>query len=250
MSPRTSETTAPIGNNRTGAGAAPERAEEMVQGMDEFPPSSHGDGHEVAQVRVDYSGGGVPTGSIPEKGADGAKTDPKLAPFLDKLGARLAFERAGTRLYDALLSKHEAFGVWSGGPAREDLEELRREEHDHFLLLQRCIGELGGDATSVTPSANLQLTAGRGIPDIAVDPRTNLLESLEAVLIAELADHENWDALVDLAEAHGLDRMAAEFREALATEDEHLHKVRDWVAAGQGRPSPNGRGQAGSGNAP
>jgi hypothetical protein len=44
--------------------------------------------------------------------------------LLDKLGERLAFERSGTRLYEALVSKHDAFGSFSGGPSREDLEHV------------------------------------------------------------------------------------------------------------------------------
>ena len=38
--------------------------------------------------------------------------------FLDKLGERLAFERTGVRLYEALISKHEALGSFAGGPDR------------------------------------------------------------------------------------------------------------------------------------
>jgi len=59
--------------------------------------------------------------------------------FLDKLGERQAFERAGTRLYGALLSKYDAYGSFTAGPSRDDLEHVREEEHRHCTLLQAAI---------------------------------------------------------------------------------------------------------------
>ena len=38
--------------------------------------------------------------------------------LMDKLGERLAFEHAGARLYEALLSKHRAYGSFDGRPER------------------------------------------------------------------------------------------------------------------------------------
>lgn len=226
---------APVGTNRTGIGAAPKRAAAMLRGMEEFPPSSTGDGTELAQVRIEYAAAGIPTGSIPETGSRGQKADATMAPLLDKLGARLAFERNGTRLYEGLLSKLDASGSFSGGPSREDLLELRNEEEEHFRMLEEAIEELGGDPTAVTPCANLELTAGVGILQVISDPRTSLLESLEAMIVAELADNECWETLVDLAAAQELDALADRCRRALEDEDDHLRRVREWIAAGQGR---------------
>lgn len=217
--------------NRTGVGAAPERSREMQQGMDEFPPTSHGDGQAPAQVRAEYDAEGVTIGSLPETGRIGQPVDPAAATLLDKLGARLAFERVGTRLYDALLGKLTADAEFDGGPTRDDLEELRAQEHEHFLLAQRAIVRLGGDPTAITPAADVQLTAGQGVPSIVQDPRTSLVQSLEAVLVAELVDHESWETLIDLLDQHDLSDLAPEFERALATERDHLRKVRDWLAA-------------------
>ena len=221
-----------VGPNKTGIGVAPERAEEMLEGVAEFPATSTG-GDGPAGMRIEYAKEGVRTGSIPEVGIDGSKADPKLALFMDKLGARLAFERNGTRLYEGLISKHDAYGGFQGGPSRKELEEHREEEHEHALLLQRVITELGGDPTAVTPCANLQATAGRGVGDVIADARTTLCESLDAMLIAELADRESWEGLIAMADALEQDGPADEFREALATEEEHLRDVRKWVLAGQ-----------------
>lgn len=224
-----------IGDNKTGIGAAPERAREMIDAGELARPSSTGDGHNPAAVHVSYAREGLPIGSIPATGAEGEAIDEELAPFIDKLGARLAFERTGTRLYEGLLAKCEAYGGFDGGPSRDDLVELREEELGHFLLLRRVILELGGDPTAMTPSANLESNTGKGVGDVISDPRCTLLEGLEAVVVAELADHEGWEGLIELAETLGHQGLAEHFQAALMTEQDHLEKVRRWVAAGQGR---------------
>jgi rubrerythrin len=231
------------GTNLTGIAAAPQRSQEMLTGMDEFPPTSHDGAQSIAQVRIAYAQLGEPLGSVPRPASltDKMQTAVKAAmgeqPMLlmDKLGERLAFERTGTRLYEALVSKYDAFGGFTGGPSRADLEHVRQEEYRHFTLLQAAIEQLGGDPTAVTPSADLHATAAHGIKQVIVDPRTTLLQSLEAILITELADNACWEALVELAQGAGEDALVRQFREARATEQEHLDKVKAWVAAGQGR---------------
>jgi rubrerythrin len=158
--------------------------------------------------------------------------------LLDKLGERLAFERAGVRLYQALLSKHEAYGVFPGGPSREDIEHVLVEEQAHFDLLTETIEQLGGDPTELTRSANVQLTASHGVNMVLTDPRVNFIESLEAILVAELADNECWRTLADLARLADQPDLAEQCEGALLTEQEHLEKVRRWLAVGQGRPEP------------
>jgi rubrerythrin len=232
-----------LGTNLTGIAAAPQRSQEMLTGMDEFPPTSQGSAHNVAQVRIAYAREAEPLGSVPlptslkDKMQTAAKAVMGESPvlFMDKLGERLAFERTGTRLYEALVSKYDAFGSFAGGPRREDLEHVRQEEYRHFTMLQSAIEQLGGDPTAVTPSANLHATASHGIKMVIVDPRTTLLQSLEAILVAELADNACWETLVELAQGAGEDELAKQFERARATEQEHLQKVRAWLAAGQGR---------------
>ena len=192
-------------------------------GMDEFPPTSQGSAEDVAQVRIVYAQAAEPMGSVPPptsmKGtvqtAVKAVMGEQPTLFMDKLGERLAFERSGTRLYEALVSKHDAFGSFTGGPSRDDLEHVRQEEYRHFTMLQSAIEQLGGDPTAVTPSANLHATAAHGINQVIVDPRTTLLQSLEAILIAELADNACWEALIELAQEAGEDKLVKQFEEAL-----------------------------------
>ncbi|HEY0713442.1 MAG TPA: ferritin-like domain-containing protein, partial [Polyangia bacterium] len=122
--------------NRTGASVAPSLFQELVDATSQTEPSATGDAEEIAQVRNSYAKEAEPPGSMPPP-ASGTRAKDALAlnggvVFLDKLGERLAFERGGVRLYDALLSKHDAWGTWPGGPRRADLEKIRSEEHDHF----------------------------------------------------------------------------------------------------------------------
>jgi rubrerythrin len=239
---------ATLGTNRTGVAAAPERSQEMLTGMEEFPPTSQGSALDTAQVRIAYAKEAEPIGSVPmpEGWQNKVRTAVKVVQgaqptlFMDKLGERLAFERAGTRLYEALISKYDAYGSFSGGPSKADLEHILEEEYRHFTMLQSVIEQLGGDPTAVTPSANLHATASQGLPKVLTDPRTTLLQSLEAILIAELADNACWEALVELAQQAGEDELVPQFESACATEQEHLTKVRTWLAAAQGRKL-NGR---------
>jgi rubrerythrin len=137
-----------------------------------------------------------------------------------------------------LISKHEAFGSFTGGPSKADLEHIHEEEYRHFTMLQAAIEQLGGDPTAVTPAANLSATASQGIPKVIVDPRTTLLQSLEAILVAELSDNACWETLVELAQQAGENDLTQQFEQALADEQDHLRKVRTWLASGQGRKQP------------
>jgi hypothetical protein len=233
---------ATLGTNRTGAAAAPQRSQEMLTGREEFPPTAQGNGQAIAAVRIAYAKEAEPLGSVPMpagltnkvRTAAKAVKGEKPTLLLDKLGERLAFERSGTRLYEALVSKYDAFGSFSGGPSREDLEHILQEEYAHFTMLRSIMEHCGGDPTAVTPAANVQATIAHGITQVMVDPRTTLLQSLEAILVAELADNAGWEALGALAQEAGEDKLARQCQQAHATEQEHLTKVRTWVAAGQG----------------
>lgn len=211
--------------------------------MEAFPPTSQGSAQDIAQVRIAYAKEAGPLGSVPQPAGLKNKVQTAVKAvvgeqptlFMDKLGERLAFERSGTRLYETLLAKHSAFGSFSGGPTAGDLKRVLNEEYSHFQLLQSIIEQFGGDPTAVTPAADIQGTMSQGIRMVIVDPRTTLLQSLEAILVAELADFTCWETLVELAQQAGEDDLVQSFKQAHMTEQEHLQKVRTWVAAGQGR---------------
>lgn len=229
-----------LGLNRTGIKANPIESARMLEVPELTRPSSEGDGLAlIAQKRVDVSAESETMGTLPppasvkELATTAVKmlTGKKAPIFIDKLGERLAFERSGTRLYDAAISKFDAFGSWAGGPTREELVHIRNEELRHFHLLHDVIESLGSDPTAVTPSANIVAVASKGLFLVCTDPRTSLHQTLEAILIAELSDNDCWENLIDLAETMGRDDLAAEFAEALDNEREHLRNVRMWLAS-------------------
>jgi len=245
---------ASLGMNKTGSTTAPQRFQEMLTGREPFLSQSPGNAQAVADVRIAYAKQAEPAGSVPMpaslsgtvKTAVKAITGGSPTLFIDKLGERLAFERSGVRLYETLVSKYDAYGSFSGGPSREDLIAVLNDEFTHFAILTQVIEQLGGDPTAVTPSANLQATMSMGIIQVLTDPRTTLLQSLEGILLAELADNECWEALGELAQQAGENELKERFLRAYAVEQSHLEKVRSWLAAGQGR-IPLGRGDGGDG---
>jgi rubrerythrin len=229
------------GSNRTGIAVSMAEARRTIEGAAAGTPDDLVDMEplEPMTVRVQWSSAAQPLGTMPRpasiKGA--ARSMVKALKgehsnvFMDQLGARLAFERSGTRLYEALLIKHEAANVHEGGPTREELEEIRDEELEHAAMLAECIERLGADPTSVTPSADVQSVASHGVLQVVADPRTTLSQALEVVLIAELADNDAWQLLAELAEGLGQDELAQQFRHALVQEEEHLVRVRRWLSA-------------------
>ncbi len=232
-----------IGPNKTGAESAGDLVESMIEGTEEFLPSGIGDEREIARVREEYVKDAEPIGSMPMpptmkgvmKTAKQAIQGAHPVIFLDKLGARLAFERMGTRLWEAVLSKWDAYGPFAGGPTREEIEKIATEEFEHFRLLEEAITYLGADPTVLTPCADLQATLSKGVLEVIVDARTDLIQSLEAILIAELADNEAWEALTELARIAGEKDLVSRFETAAAEEAAHLENVRLWLAKAEAR---------------
>ncbi len=226
MKPQTDIPTKP-GDNHTGIALDPQAARDMIEGTTEFGPTSRGDAELIAQNRIRVAKQSEPAATMPASPG----VDLEMLPMLDKLCARLQFERTGVRLYDALVSKLDAYGTFPGGPSREDLLHIRNEELRHLELVHGLIEKIGGDPTVVTPCANLQATASRGVCDVLVDPRTTLIECLDAILVAELADHASWEMLVSMAQLVNQPALVTALREAERTEAEHLVKVRGWLTA-------------------
>ena len=220
--------------NRTGMQTSPELAEELIEGATSAAPSSEGGPEVIAESRVDYIAEGFPLGSMPampvSEEADADEDQTAMAVFLDKLSERLAFERMGVRLYEALLNKCEALGESSPGPTLEDIRHIGGEELDHFLMLNETIEELGGDPTVESPSADIAAVTSMGIMQVLTDPRSSVPQCLQALLTAELTDNAGWELLIELASNLGYDDMREQFETALTHEEEHLQNVRDWLS--------------------
>src|ERR1051325_9897219 len=137
--------------NRTGMQTSPELAEELIEGASSATPSSDGGPEEIAEYRGESIAEGfhvcsMPTMPASEEG-EADEDEAGMAVLLDKLSERLAFERTGTRLYEALLNKCEMLGEATPAPTLEEIEQIGREELEHFLMLNRTITAIGGDPT-------------------------------------------------------------------------------------------------------
>ena len=220
--------------NRTGMQSSPELAEEIIEGANSATPSSEGGAEDIAEYRGEYIAEGFPIGSMPNMPAseegEADEEEAGMAVFLDKLSERLAFERQGTRLYEALLNKCQTLGESAPGPTLEDIEHIGGEELQHFLLINRAITEIGGDPTVQSPCADVAGVTSMGILQVLTDPRSSLAQCLQAMLTAELTDNDGWQLLIKLADNLGYDDLKAEFETALEHEEEHLLNVRNWLS--------------------
>jgi ferritin-like protein len=154
--------------------------------------------------------------------------------LLDRLGARLAYERGGARLYDALLRKAAACARKRGmDECATDLQRIQAEEEEHAEVLSAMISDLGGDPTMETPCADVEGVMASGLVQAVNDPRTTLTQCLHAALVAELADVEAWSALITLGEGQLSAEQGEELQDALAREQRHLSLVRRWFLANE-----------------
>src|SRR5688500_19515573 len=101
-----------LGANRTGMQSSPVLSKEMLDNTELQIPESM-DPQPLAETRAEYIREADPLGSVPPpatvKGMakSGLKmmTGNRPQAFVDKLAERLAYERGGTRLYDAEIGR-------------------------------------------------------------------------------------------------------------------------------------------------
>lgn len=227
-----------LGSNKTGIDMSPIHSKEMLEASENFPLPNTGE-LPIQTLKQSYLTEAGPLGSVPLPGTvkGVAKTLLKTITghhpevFINKLGERLAYERSGVRIYDALILKCShtiTHGMAEQQIDIERLKEFRSQEEEHFALLTASIEKLGADPTAQTPDADASGVGASGLMKVINDPRTSISQSLEAMLAIELADNAAWELLIKLAEDMGLSEMAGEFRKALQQEDVHLATVRQW----------------------
>jgi rubrerythrin len=207
------QTTTEVGMNHSGMQASA-AAEDMLENTELTKPK-RGDERELAKIRAEYGAEAQPVGSLPAE-------NPLL---MDKLGERLAFERSGTRLYDALMAKCKSVGCKI---PQKELQHIRDEEAMHFALVGAAIQSLGGDPTEQTPCADVAGVEGMGLMQVLTDPKTTVAQALHAILVAEMTDNAAWEELIELTMQVGNDDLVARFQKAQQNEAEHLEKVRAW----------------------
>jgi hypothetical protein len=237
------------GQNRTGAAVSPKEIELMLEAVDDLSPPLPISTLQMDVERQGYiadadSVGSIPPTLAPEK-ASSKKTASdvqtgRMPLLLDKLGERIAFERTGTRLYGALITKYLALSnagaevlppAIASETALETLGRIRAEELGHFHLLCDAVTRLGGDPTAQTPCADVSAAASIGLMQVITDPRTTLAQCLNTILTAELTDNAGWEMLAQLAAQAGQSEMAELFAEALEVEQQHLVAIRGWLQA-------------------
>jgi rubrerythrin len=226
---------AEIGSNRTGIQASPIDAKKMLE-TPEGARLTPGDDSGIERLRASYIKESGPVGSVPPpatmkgvaKAGMQALTGKRAQTLIDRLGERLAFERSGTRLYEAMITKCKAAGDGAAQPYLAELEHFCSEEMAHFKLLADCIETLGGDPTAQTPGADVTGVESTGLMQVVTDPMTSVTQSMHAILVAELADNAAWDELIELAQELGQDDLVQKFEGAREEEREHLQKINQW----------------------
>lgn len=223
--------------NRTGMSTS-EHAEEMLQ-VPQLTRPSHGNGElkmeHAIYLKQTHKLGTVPPPNTAKgmlKAAGQALKGNSALALVDKTAERLAFERTGVRLYDAMIHKLDAAASsFAGGPTKADVQAIRDEELQHALMLRAALEQLGADPTALTPSADLVAMESSGLGTVLADPRTSVGQCLHALMVAELADNEGWTLLRTLAEEMGHADLASRFAAAEDDEERHLALVRSWLAA-------------------
>lgn len=234
------ETQTKLGMNRTGVQMSPFDVRKLVRDIESEPSLA---GFDVppspprSAIRNTYFAEGGLLGSVPPPGSlsgafESAKellSGHRPQVLIDKLGERLAFERTGVRLYEALLAKCEAQPDMLSTDSIAALERFKDEELEHFLLVRATMLELGADPTAQTPCANLVGVESQGLMQAVTDPRTTPQQALHAIFNAELVDNAGWASLIELAANLRLTEVATRFEMALQQENEHLAWIQSWL---------------------
>jgi bacterioferritin (cytochrome b1) len=230
-----------LGHNRTGMQMSPLQSEMLMrtardaaviaEPIDPDQPEAL----LLSELRREYVNEADALGSVPPPGTlsgvvkSGAAmiSGNRLQVFIDKIAERMAYERGGTRLYDAALVKVAAFA--GGTPVTlERVKQIRNQEAEHAEILRQALLSLGADPTAQTPGADLVGVQSMGLMQSVTDPRTSLVQTLSSLMAAELIDVASWELLSRLASSLGNDELAEHFDYALEQENEHLKTIAGW----------------------
>jgi rubrerythrin len=227
-----------IGMNRTGMQMSPFEGPDQVEfARQQMPNPAEGGVDMMAAVRAEYISQAPRIGSVPVPGTGKGMLETAMGKIkgknpevlIDKLGQRLAYERSGVRLYQAMITKVQAGDDSRRAELAAALQHICNEEAEHFRMLTNVMAELGADPTAQTPCADVSGVASMGLLQVVTDPRTTVAQSLEAMLTAELTDNAAWEILIELTTEAGYDDIAARFSDALAAEQQHLSTVKQWL---------------------
>ncbi len=144
---------------------------------------------------------------------------------IDVLNERLAFERAGVKLYDRVLEVMRASGDENVMRMLDEMQGHREEEKEHEEWLEEQIRSLGGDAHAETDKSRLVTRESKGIEEVVMSD-AELPHLFHALLAAELVDNAGWDLLAQIADEAGDHSAKRDFKKRLHEEEDHLLFVR------------------------
>ncbi|MBC8648709.1 ferritin-like domain-containing protein [Pseudomonas sp. MTM4] len=229
-------TAAKLGTNFTGVQMSPKDTKSLLEAVEQIKPDVPGDSKGIMLERVKRAEEADRIGSVPVPGSAKGMLkstfdmalgkSPEL--LVDKLGERLAFERSGVRLYDAMIAKAKALGT-AESDLIQVLQHIRDEEFEHMNMVAEAIETLGADPTAQTPCADVAAVKSMGVMQVLTDPRTNIAQGMGALLTIELEDNAAWELLIELAEAGGHPNIAKGFKKAKDQEDDHLVKIKTLI---------------------
>jgi rubrerythrin len=214
------------GTNFTGIKLSPSNKKKMLFAVESHPADIKGDQFILEKERIQMikeaeSIGSVTFTSNQKSTSNKLVLDAEL--LIDKLGERLAYERAGVRFYEAALAKADAF-------KRKDLSEelihIKDEEAEHMSIIKNAIETLGADPTEMTPCADISGVLGQGFMQVLTDPRTSIPQMLNTLVSIELTDNAAWELLINIALKSGQEKIAKNFQSALVQEEEHLRTIK------------------------
>lgn len=224
-----------LGVNKTGIQMSPLDSKSLIDFANKTPADVQGTEEALAKTRAEYVTYADSLGSVALPGTlKGGFTvtlekmsGTNIEIFFDKLGERIAFERMGVRLYDALIAKFNAINP--SPEMKEALLQFREEEKEHLKIVMDAMQMLGGDPTSETPCANAVGVASAGILKIIADPRSDVPQSLQALLMAESTDVVGWELLINLAKMVEQEKLAHSFSHACKQEQHHEEMVKKFL---------------------
>jgi hypothetical protein len=151
--------------------------------------------------------------------------------LIDRLGERLGCERIAAALYRALIARLEVSSeAPAGGPSAAQLMPLLDDELRHIRLLEEAMARRGADPTLLTPAAQAQSVALRGLVELTQDPESARSHWLGALRDAELIDHDGWELLAEVC-ADQPDAIDPGLLERVLTDEAaHLAQARRWLA--------------------
>jgi bacterioferritin (cytochrome b1) len=145
--------------------------------------------------------------------------------LIDILSERLAFERAGVKLYDVVLAKMRSLKDPVSLRLFAPLQDFREHEKEHEEWLEAQLRTLGATAHEITDLSDLVQRESLGIERV-VNGDDDVVHLVHALLTAELVDNAGWELLLELADDADDDVARREFRKRLHEEEEHLAELR------------------------